>query len=698
MAGRTSCLRIWSILRFSPNKYDMRFPISQTRSVGLLAILAIAATVVSVATLIWGLRARELEHSKLETVSLTEMLMEHTRQDFDSIDLVLQGVQERLSSEFGRQFDLNSPFTHLLLATRASSVKRLKSIFLVDNRGIVVNTSLDLHVAGRSIEDRDYFQEFAHGGATTLFIEKPVRSRVDNEWTLHIARPLFGIRKEFRGVVVASLSIPEFEKILKLVKLDYVRPISLYLADGTLIASLPHRENLIGTLATELTNENLPKDDNQVHNIRHISGNGEHQLFAIGRLPKYPLLVGVSDDETLSLAYWRELTVPISLGAMLLCIFIAVVAIFLIGKLKSRETLSSALQASKDLYQHTVESVMDAIVAVNASMQIILFNPAAEKMFGLKASDLVGKPLDTLMPERHRTAHHGHVGQFSTSEAGSRVMAPQLEITGQRADGREFPVESTISKSWIGGNLQMTAVLRDVSLQRRAETQLREANTQLRAFAASLQSVREEERLRISRELHDDLGQQLTGLKLSLSWLGTRLREGRSTEPDAVDEMRVQLDKALTSVRRISTELRPLILDDLGLGEAIACHALDFGNRCGFEVNLDLKAATDIKNDAVATALFRIVQESLTNIARHAGATQVKIELVQDDHYLTLRVNDNGRGMSADTGHTGIGLISMRERSIAVGASFRLFSHLGSGTTIEVTIPHSSVLQAGTKT
>ena len=176
-------------------------------------------------------------------------------------------------------------------------------------------------------------------------------------------------------------------------------------------------------------------------------------------------------------------------------------------------------------------------------------------------------------------------------------MAPNIEITGLRADGTEFPIESTISQTLIEGKPQLTAVLRDITQRRRAEEDLREMNRQLRSLSASLQEVREQERTRIAMELHDDLGQQLTGLKLELSWLGGRLKEGRQATPDEVGAMRQLLDTAIASVRRIATELRPLILDDLGFGEAVAWQTAEFAKRSGLDITLDLQAQALVKDD-----------------------------------------------------------------------------------------------------
>ncbi len=657
------------------------------RYVSLLALLTILAMVVSVAILLWDLRNRELAHARMETVSLTQMLMEQTEQNFESVDLVLQGVQERLQTPFGIQLGLDSDPVHLLLSARVSGIRHVRSLFLVDAQGHLANTSRDAPVPAGALADRDYFQVFAHGQKNSLFIGRPVRSRFDNAWTLNLSRPLFDKDGVFRGVVVAAIGIAELEKSYTIAQLDYARAIGFYLADGTLIASLPHRESLIAEQAAELTHERLPTSAKEVRTIDHRSGSGEREVFVIGRLAGYPLLVSVTDDQSLSLAAWRETAIPIALGALLVSIFTAVVASYLIGKLRHRQRLAQELSAADARYQHTVNSVMDAIVALDESMRIIMFNPSAEAMFGLRAAEVLGQPLDVLLPLRLRAAHQLHLQRFSGSDRVSRPMAPQMDIFGLHANGTEFPLESTISRSLVGGRMQMTAVLRDVTQRRKAEADLRRVNSQLRELSASLQSVREEERKRISRELHDDLGQQLTGLKLSLSWLGSRLKEGRATAVDDVNQMRQQLDSAIASVRRIAAELRPRVLDDLDFRAALSWQMQEFFQHSGIQIELDLQDADLVTDDTLATALFRIVQEALTNVVRHAHASKVLVGLHRAGGQLLLRISDNGSGYDSTVLARGIGLVSMREHCSAVGASFVVNSSPGAGTRIEVAIP-----------
>jgi PAS domain S-box-containing protein len=673
----------------------MRLHILPTRAVGILTLITIAVMVLSITFILWDLRKRELAHSRLETVSLTEMFMEQTKNTFDNADLVLRGAQERLQNPYGRQFTLDSLPTHLLLGARVSSMRQMTALFIVDVRGIVVNSSQDLSQL-ISVVDRDYFKAHAFGKSDDLFIGRPVRSRFDGSWTMFLSRQLTGADGKFRGVIVAAVSIQKLEQLYNFMKLDFMRPVSVYLLDGTLVASLPHRENLIGTHAPELGNEPIPAPGENVRLGSHVRGDGGRQGFALGRIAQYPLLVSVTNDEEETLASWRETTIPIVLGAVLLCIFIVITSRVLVGELRREEALSRSLHDANARYHRTVDSVMDAIVAVDEQQNILFFNPAAERMFGHAASTVIGSPLELLIPRPYRGWHHTHIDKYMDSNVSSRKMGPQLDIRGLRADGTEFPIESTISQMVIDGKRQFTAVLRDVTDRRRAEVDMREMNRQLRALSASLQEVREQERTRISRELHDELGQQLTGLKLDLAWLNKRVKEGRELQPDAMDEMRRQLDDAIASVRRISTDLRPPILDDLGFGEAVKWQAAEVAKRSGMDIALKLEAAPLVVDSDLATALFRIVQESLTNSVRHAHASSVEIGLVTDDKGLVLTVRDNGKGFVVEERQgSGIGLASMRERAYALGGRLDISSSPGVGTIIQVKLPLRTLDIAG---
>ncbi len=224
--------------------------------------------------------------------------------------------------------------------------------------------------------------------------------------------------------------------------------------------------------------------------------------------------------------------------------------------------------------------------------------------------------------------------------------------------------------------------------RRRAESELRESNRQLQSLSASLQNYREEERTRIARELHDELGQLLTGIRMEVSWLGGRLLPEQHTLADKVLTVKGQIDRTIATVRRISSELRPLVLDDLGLSAAASWYVDQFSARTGLAVELSLPDVEPEHGDAVATALFRVLQESLTNVARHAQAEKVTVCLAFSSGVWSLSVSDDGLGFAPKPGEPGdIGLVGMRERAQNLGGRFSVTSAPGQGTRIDVAIP-----------
>ncbi len=663
--------------------------------IGFFATITIVIVTLSTSFLLWDLRKRELTHNRLETIGITKIFVEQTERSFESADLVLKGVQDRLNSSFGNQFALDSLEVHLLLGTRVLGMRQLDALYLVDPRGRLVNSSLEMPTKIVSVADQEFFKALINKKNSGLFIGKPFRNQQKKEWTLHLARKIYSQEGIFKGVIVGAIDIAHFEDIYQLLKMDYPRPVSLFRDDGVLIASFPHRESMIGERAPEL-GEELPNiEPGKIQFLGHKRSGGEKEELALGVVPKFPLFIAVTNDEEEALASWRETSIPIAMSSILVCIFIICAAGLLIREAMRQQKLTNELGAAHNRYQHTINSVMDAIIAVDEKQNIILFNPSAERMFGLQAENVVGQSLLKLLPERFRAAHQGHVQYFKKSDVGSRTMGPQLGIVGLRSDGIEFPIESTISQTIINGERQLTAVLRDVTERRRAETELREMNLQLRGLSKSLQSIREEERSRIARELHDDLGQQLTGLKLELSWLNGRIKEGRLPPEERITEMRQQLDGAISSVRRISTELRPIILDDLGFDEAVKWLVSEFIKRTQIPVSLELRADISIDNVELATAFFRIVQESLTNIARHSSATQAHIVLKKEDQLLILSISDNGQGLPPELQSGGFGLVSMRERANSLGAKFTIRNNDQKGITIWVELDLNASIFTG---
>ena len=222
----------------------------------------------------------------------------------------------------------------------------------------------------------------------------------------------------------------------------------------------------------------------------------------------------------------------------------------------------------------------------------------------------------------------------------------------------------------------------------KAQARLRRSHDQLRALTGHLQFVREEERARIALEVHDDLGQALTGLKIDLSWLSGRLGGDRALQ-SKIKAMSADVDETIHTVRRIATELRPGVLDSIGLAAAIEWQAMEFKERTGIACNVKIEVKEARWDREFSTACFRIFQETLTNVIRHAKATQVDVTLAQVGDELVLTVRDNGRGISEKeiVNTRSIGIIGMRERVSQVGGRVFFFGLPKQGTTVTMRVP-----------
>ena len=346
---------------------------------------------------------------------------------------------------------------------------------------------------------------------------------------------------------------------------------------------------------------------------------------------------------------------------------------------------SSLIQAPTEHAQLTglLDSAMDAIISLDASHRIVLYNQAAEKMFGRSCADMTGMGLDQLMPPRFRTAHPMHMRQFERTGSTSRRMGDTTVLYGLRANGEEFPIEASISQLDTPEGKLLTVILRDVSERVRAKAEFD-------AFANEAHAILEREKSRIARELHDDLAQSLTALKMDINWVRQHYRDGAVQVAAKLDEMRDLVDVTVAATRRIAADLRPLLLDDLGLIPAIEWLVNNFTHRSG--VPCELVTGDDINlAEPYATAAFRILQEALANVAKHANAShvQVQVQIEQTPRALRLSIRDNGCGFSEDAPRkpNSLGLMGLRERAHLLKGFVKITSAPNAGTLVEVSFP-----------
>ncbi len=237
----------------------------------------------------------------------------------------------------------------------------------------------------------------------------------------------------------------------------------------------------------------------------------------------------------------------------------------------------------------------------------------------------------------------------------------------------------------VGANARLEG---EIAERTRADAGLRESRKELRDLASHLQSVREQERTQIAREIHDELGQALTALKMDVHWISQRVT-AESVLAEKTRSMSAMIDTTVHAVRRISSELRPKLLDDLGLSAAIEWQAREFEQRSG--VDCDVRSEPDdiVLDPATSTALFRVFQETLTNVARHAGARRIDVLLRKDAGGVELVVVDDGAGITPEQASNArsLGIVGMRERVYSLGGTFEIGGQPGLGTTVRVTIP-----------
>ncbi len=656
---------------------------SPVRAVLLLGAIAVGMVLFATEIYLLDLKRHELRHAVEEATSVSQIIGDQTTRALQGVDLVVSGVAERIGSLEQNQLAATDFLVHTMLKSRIAGMPHIAALFLVDAEGTVINASADFPIPQVAVADRDYFQFHRSNTKGEVFIGRPLVNRMGGEWTVHMSRRIDRRDGRFAGVVVAALNLDYFEQLHNL-KLEYISPIALYLKDGRLLTRTPRDEDMIGRafplLATPagstdgLRSERVGGDTSGMVIYRDIAG--------------FPLTLAVSTLDAAALTSWRHNAVTLWSGAGAMATFIALITLLLVRELKREQVLADNLTQTGETLRALVDTAMDAIVTVDMDQRVVLFNPAAEKMFGCSVGEAIGASLTRFLPQRYRSSHERHVDGFHESRSPPRAIA--AEVFGLRSNGEEFPVESTISQVTVGGRTLFTAVLRDISERRRAEATVSATNAELRRLSESLIMVRESERTRIARELHDELGQQLLRLRLDLSSLSGRLHASQPELEHKITVMKALLADTVASVRRITTELRPPMLDDLGLVAAAEWLVDDFSQRSNIAVDVDIDpTATECDTD-MATAVYRILQEALTNVARHAAASRVSVTLQMENDVLYLAIEDNGHDMhpAADpVVSAGNGLVGMRERVHMFSGRLDVGRSSSGGVRIEVHLP-----------
>ncbi|MBL8195250.1 MAG: PAS domain S-box protein [Blastocatellia bacterium] len=343
-----------------------------------------------------------------------------------------------------------------------------------------------------------------------------------------------------------------------------------------------------------------------------------------------------------------------------------------------------------------------AIIMLNPDDTVKIWNPAAQRVFGWKEHEVIGKPLpfssvdeEELILAEELSDRDKELLLWDKAFASARTKQLRLdnsmETRRQKRDGSIIDVSISVAplfdkNGYLSGSM---AIIADISEHKLAEQKLRESQQQLRALSLRLQSLQEEERTKIAREIHDELGQALTALKMDLAWINKKLVIEQEVIKNKFQSMFQLIDSTIQTVRRLSTKLRPTILDDLGLVPAIEWAIKEFQSRTEMECNLVIEPKDFNVEIHLATTIFRVLQEALTNVARHANATKLDVILRKTTNAIFLEIKDNGQGITETevSNPKSLGLIGIRERVLAWQGKVSIVGNFRQGTTLSVEIP-----------
>jgi len=343
-----------------------------------------------------------------------------------------------------------------------------------------------------------------------------------------------------------------------------------------------------------------------------------------------------------------------------------------------------AVSANTELEQ-IFDTAADAMRVVDRNFNIIRVNETFATLSGMTKEEVIGRRCYQVL--WGSLCHTKDCPLIRILGGVDRVESDSLKV---RRDGVKIPciVSATPFRGIDGQLIGIVEDFKDISERKEVEQALVNSHEQLRHLTSHLQVVREEERTLIAREIHDELGQALTALKMDVHWLRQRLPSEKNLMIDKANVMSRLIDWTVQSVRRICGELRPQLLDDFGLSAAIEWEAEEFSKRADIETKILSDPEDLVLSQDISTAIFRIFQETLTNITRHASATQVEIVLKKVQGKLEMRVSDNGIGIKENEilDPKSFGIIGMRERVHYLGGSLSIKDN-GNGTTVAVSIP-----------
>ncbi|HYM95488.1 MAG TPA: PAS domain S-box protein, partial [Chitinophagaceae bacterium] len=354
--------------------------------------------------------------------------------------------------------------------------------------------------------------------------------------------------------------------------------------------------------------------------------------------------------------------------------------------ISERKKIEQELREAEIKFRNLVEQSLVGVYIIQDG-KFAYVNPKFAEIFGYNQQELINSyPIEIVVHSDDRPI----VAENVRARLQGEQTSIHYEANGQKKNGDIIRAEIFGSRTEYEGKPAIIGTLLDISHRKKGEEKLKQSYEEIRRLSDHLQKVREEERTHIAREIHDELGQQLTVLKMDTSWLKKRLASADDAIRKKLDDLLELLDDTVKTVRRISSELRPSLLDDMGLVAAMEWHLKEFEKRAAVKTMFAYPDKELLLPDVIKTGLFRIFQESLTNVARHAGAKTIKINLQKENKRIVLNIEDDGKGFEQEkaTNKKTLGILGMKERTFMMGGNYQIKSKPGKGTQVVVSVPY----------
>lgn len=635
-----------------------------------------------------------LESGKQKTQTYGLVVAEETTRTFQAIDQRLE-ITALTFANLDAASTRNVALVNAMLGAQIKDLPFLRAMWLANASGKVqydtdpLNTVSNDSLTGADV---DYRALFAAQPQLDFYVGLPLRSGQRGAWLIHAARPLRSPSGTVVGVLVAAIDPLYFESLWGKIDLGSEGSIALLTRQGNMLIRSPFVD---ATMAKSFKDRPvfktyLPANDNgnyvDVSSVDRIE-----RMFTYRTLEAQPGLVvilGQSVRQVLE-PWWRWVTL---VGALWVAASAGLVATgyFLARTVRHKEATDQVLRTQQERYRTLYLNAMDAILITNPDGRVTSANPAACTLFGHTEAEIQALGRSGLIDVNDARLAKALAARAATGHF-------QGELTFVRSNGSHFEGEVTTTIAIDEhGETQGTVIIRDASERKRSEAALQRYADQLQTLSRRVIDTQEAERRRLANELHDELGQALTAIKINLQ-AGAKFK-GRSADELNAENISI-VEDALQQVRRLALALRPSILDNLGLVPALNWLGKQAASRSHLVFEFQSIVLAHRLAPELETTCFRVAQEAVTNIVRHAHAKHFSITMTQEGHTLAIVIRDDGVGMdwskvrTAALAGTSFGVLGMQERAALVSGELQVYSTPGGGCTLVLRCPLPAPLE-----